>query len=152
MILPTLAFILIFILILSSCSKKSGEIITPAINTNNGQFISQDSIIKIIRNLNSDSLAVRSYDKVCPGWWEKVKRWFCEHTGSFLFDELLNCGGNYPCGPCPGICFRGAIFNPQETGTDSLDMEELNSGYRTFGIILAQNDDIQEICFWKICE
>jgi len=68
--------------------------------------------------------------------WEKIKKWFKDHTGTHLFN---NCHGGGSCGPCPGICFHLRSVSGQEIGTDIISSIDYQNGYRAFGLSIIQD-------------
>lgn len=68
--------------------------------------------------------------KAAPKWWLKIKKWFRDYSGTFLYS---NCTGTNPCGPCPGVCLRsnqaavGVPDNYTLTTQDKIDGVDMYS-------------------------
>lgn len=88
----------------------------------------------VLNDLNSN-------EKAPPKWWEKVKKWFHDHTGTHLFP---NCQYSNPCGPCPGLCLRAGIIGGNENEGDEALPEDYSNGLRVFGLSLIQNIETEK--------
>jgi hypothetical protein len=68
--------------------------------------------------------------KATPKWWLKIKKWFKDHSGTYLFQS---CSGSNPCGPCAGLCLgsgraaSGVPSNYTLTQQDKIDGIDLFS-------------------------
>lgn len=118
--------------ILYSCSKEINKNVATQVEQN--KVISVEELESIISDLNS-------LEKAPPKWWEKVKKWFKDHTGTYLFD---NCSYNNPCGPCPGLCLRANLVGGEENDSDTLGSEDYANGLRLFGLSLIENRETGE--------
>lgn len=86
--------------------------------------------------------STHSQEKVGPGWWEKVKKWVNDHTGTHLFD---GCNYNNPCGPCPGMCLRANnIGGNDNNGSDVVTSGQYSQGLRAYGLSILQNSQTNE--------
>lgn len=130
----------------NSCTKKKDLITekTPTViksketdektNVMDLRVYEKEDILKIISSVNSSEKG--------PGWWEKVKKWIKNHSGTHLFD---NCNGPGMCGPCPGLCFYiGGIMSGEDNGSDILSSEDYENGLRLFKLSLVENKESGE--------
>lgn len=95
---------------------------------------SKKEITSIVHSINSG-------EKVGPGWLEKVKKWFNDHTGTYLFS---GCTNHNPCGPCAGLCLRAGLVTGDENNGDSATPEDYANGLRVFGLSLIENTESGE--------
>lgn len=88
----------------------------------------------IIDDLNSDT-------KAPPKWFQKIKKWFKDHTGTHLFD---NCEYSNPCGPCPGLCLNAGIVGGDDNDGDEVSDSDYQNGLRAYGLSILEHVDTKE--------
>lgn len=108
-------------------SNESHQQETPDLTKIDGKDIQN-----ILSQLNSNADA--------PPWWEKVKKWVHDRTGTS--QQYVNgqpvCHGNGGCGPCPGIgcVFGGIAF---DEGNDGVLTElEVANGLKLFKLAVIE--------------
>lgn len=120
-----------------------------AISCNKNQEISKrqnDSVVNYKPTYSEKEVAliiqsINSSEKAGPRWWEKVKKWFRDHTGTYLFS---GCNNHNPCGPCAGLCLRAGIVTGDENDGDTATPKDYANGLRVFGLSLVENSDSGE--------
>ncbi|AEA44235.1 hypothetical protein [Fluviicola taffensis] len=127
--LVTISFIAVSCNKNQEVSKRENESVV-----NFEQTYSEKDVTSIIQSINSS-------EKVGPGWFEKVKKWFNDHSGTHLFQ---GCAGGGACGPCPGLCIGGATISGNNNNGDSATPETYADGLRVYGLSLIENKETHE--------
>lgn len=108
-------------------------------NKSNATFTSDQihSIEEVISGIKKFKNRVTNNQANWP-LWDKIKDWFHDHTGTYLFQ---GCNFPNPCGPCPGLCLSGR-FNPTLTEDNyELDSTELSEGRARFTLSLDDEEN-----------
>lgn len=127
----------IMLLALVACNEEQENLVKEQVANNERieqpksgdlKIYDKGEIQEILTSLHSNSRV--------PGWWEKVKKWVKEHTGTHTFD---NCPYSNPCGPCPGMCIIGGIFDGEDNGSNNLSQSDYQAGLRLMGLSIVVN-------------
>lgn len=118
---------------MQSCTKKS-ELSDNASQTLKLKRYSIETIEDKLNAFYSNNHT----DKSAPGWWLRIKKWFKDHTGTYLFP---NCGGNNPCGPCAGICFRSGGISTNVPDDYELTPDDRSQGIDLFSLTFISDSE-----------
>ncbi len=122
-----------------SCSKKVNNESNESKQANTSVVDYQPTYsTKEVKSVLAD---INSVEKIGPGWGAKVKKWFNDHTGTYLFS---GCTNSNPCGPCPGICFRAGIVDGNNNNGDVASTQDYANGLRVYGLNLIENSQTNE--------
>jgi len=114
----------------SACNKTSESETTEHLNVS---FTTSE--IKSLNEVESYLTAFRNPSEKGP-IWNKIKAWVKSHTGSHVMD---NCTGNYPCGPCAGMCIIASVNSEIVAENSQLSQDEKSDGLSI--IVIEKYDD-----------
>lgn len=123
------------ILMITSCIKQNYKNENVRLPENKGHLtISKEEFQSILFDLKSQEKT--------PEWWIRLIKFVRSNTGQAqrYIDGIPQCSGNYPCGPCPGICITSITSDLNADSADALisDMSRIKL------TVIAKNDSTND--------
>lgn len=141
-----IAILSLFSIILTSCQKsfvEKNQLTKSGINSRNKsnvEFTANQihSLYEVKAGISKFKSRITNNNAEWP-LWDKIKDWFHDHTGTYLFQD---CNLSLPCGSCPGLCLTGSRFNPTLTEENyELDSAEISEGRGRFTLSLDDEEN-----------